>query len=216
MAVLNQAANYWRIRGNTLLAIECFRKAMSVAPTNPDVLLNLARVLINLQYYSDALFLTQKSLEYKSSDQNSWLQHFTLGEIYKALGNYAEATSHFRHSLDLNPTFHPAEAHLREMERPHSTNATLYTFGIIGILIMSVCVGLYYMTDGSKENGSHSKRSSKLAVPWDRSRFPIPPRLLKPKRSGSCWITGERRCFIFVCCETILFSILLWYLASDR
>ncbi|WP_411023813.1 tetratricopeptide repeat protein, partial [Salmonella sp. s51228] len=46
--LLNQIGNYWRIRGNTYLAIECFRKALSLKPDNPDVLLNLARVLYNL------------------------------------------------------------------------------------------------------------------------------------------------------------------------
>ena len=28
MTVLNQIGNYWRIKGNTQLAIECFRKAL--------------------------------------------------------------------------------------------------------------------------------------------------------------------------------------------
>ena len=36
---------------NTLQAsIECFRRALSVSPNNAEILLNLARVLFNLQY----------------------------------------------------------------------------------------------------------------------------------------------------------------------
>ncbi|XP_022090278.1 tetratricopeptide repeat protein 17-like [Acanthaster planci] len=188
LAVLNQVGNYWRIKGNTFLAIECFRKALSISPTNPDILLNLARVLFNAQRLPDALLLTQKSLQHKAPDQNAWLQHFTLGEVHKALGHYPEAGTHFRHSLDLNPTFQPAEAHLRDMEQPlGATNATLYTILIIGVLISAVCVVLYYVTEAYlKESNQHPRRSPKLAVPWDRVRFPIPPRLMKNKRGGTC------------------------------
>ena len=188
LSVLNRVGNYWRIKGNTLLAIECFRKALSISPTNPDILLNLARVLFNMQYLPDALFLTEKSLQHKGPDQNSWLQHFTMGEVYKAMGNYQEASVYFRHSLDLNPTFHPAEAHLREMEQPFvTTNATVYTILIIGVLIFGVCVVLYYITEAYlKDNNQYPRRSPKLAVPWDRVRFPIPPRLMKHKRGGTC------------------------------
>ncbi|XP_782784.1 uncharacterized protein LOC577463 [Strongylocentrotus purpuratus] len=180
LAVLNQVGNFWRIKGNTYLAIECFRKAISLSPTNPDILLNLARVLFNLQYHSDALFLTQKSLQFKTPDQNSWLQHFTLGEIFKVLGNYAEAGVHFRYALDLNPTFQPAEAHLREIEQPTQTNATIYTILIIGFLIVAVCVALYVVTEVYM-NENPLRRSPKMAVPWDRSKFPM----LKSKRGGS-------------------------------
>lgn len=73
--------NYWRIRGNTYLAIECFRKALSRKTDNADVLLNLARVLYNLNYQQDAAYLARISLQVQSPEQNSWLQHFTLGEV---------------------------------------------------------------------------------------------------------------------------------------
>ncbi|XP_071510193.1 uncharacterized protein [Diadema antillarum] len=186
LAVLNQVGNFWRIKGNTYLAIECFRKAISLSPTNPDILLNLARVLFNLQYHADALYLTQKSLLFKTPDQNSWLQHFTLGEIYKVLGNYAEATVHFRHALDLNPTFQPAEVHLREIEQPTKTNATIYTLLIIGVLIVAVCVVLYLVTEVyMNKNPLNLRRSSKMPVPWESSKFQLAPRLLKSKRGGS-------------------------------
>lgn len=45
------------------------------------VLLNLARVMLNLQYWDDALKLTVWSLD--KTDKNAWQQHFTLGEIFK-------------------------------------------------------------------------------------------------------------------------------------
>jgi len=33
----NQIGNFWRIKGHTLRAIECFRRALAVAPNNPEV-----------------------------------------------------------------------------------------------------------------------------------------------------------------------------------
>lgn len=88
--VYNQIGNFWRIKGNTQNSIECFRKALSISPNNPEVLLNMARVLFNLQYLDDAIFLTRRSLVMQTSTQNTWLQHFTLGEILKAYGHYQE------------------------------------------------------------------------------------------------------------------------------
>jgi hypothetical protein len=34
-------------------SIECFRRALSVSPNNAEILLNLARVLFNLQYLGE-------------------------------------------------------------------------------------------------------------------------------------------------------------------
>ena len=63
----NQIGNFWRIKGDTYKSIECFRRALAVSPNNADILLNLARVLFNLQYLDDAIFLTRRSLEVRSS-----------------------------------------------------------------------------------------------------------------------------------------------------
>ncbi|ELU08379.1 hypothetical protein CAPTEDRAFT_64341, partial [Capitella teleta] len=136
--VYNKIGNFWRIKGNTQTSIECFRKALFLQPNNPDVLLNLARVLFNLQYLDNAIVLTRRSLEMQSADQNSWLQHFTLGEILKAYGHYHEAALHLRHSLDLNPGYSRAIAHLREMEVNPDVTVTHYTLFIIVFLVLGV------------------------------------------------------------------------------
>ncbi len=65
----NQIGNFWRIHGDTRKTIECFRRALAVSPNNADILLNLARVLFNLQYLDDAIFLTRRSLEVQPPDQ---------------------------------------------------------------------------------------------------------------------------------------------------
>jgi tetratricopeptide (TPR) repeat protein len=74
--IYNQIANFWRIKGDTQASIECFRRALAVSPNNAEILLNLARVLFNLQYLDDAIFLTRRSLEVQPPDQNAWQQHF--------------------------------------------------------------------------------------------------------------------------------------------
>ena len=63
----NQIGNFWRVKGDTSKSIECFRRALAVSPNNADILLNLARVLFNLQYLDDAIFLTRRSLEVRQS-----------------------------------------------------------------------------------------------------------------------------------------------------
>ncbi|KAK7481383.1 hypothetical protein BaRGS_00027339 [Batillaria attramentaria] len=150
--VYNQIGNFWRIKGNTQLSIECFRRALSISPDHPDVLLNLARVLFNLQYLDDAIFLTRRSLEMQPSEQNSWLQHYTLGEILKAYGHYQEATLHFRHCLELNPDFQPAIAHLREMEGTPSPSVTQYTLFIILFLVLGVLFGVVTSIEANFED----------------------------------------------------------------
>nr|KAG5695345.1 hypothetical protein BaRGS_006569 [Batillaria attramentaria] len=119
---------------------------------HPDVLLNLARVLFNLQYLDDAIFLTRRSLEMQPSEQNSWLQHYTLGEILKAYGHYQEATLHFRHCLELNPDFQPAIAHLREMEGTPSPSVTQYTLFIILFLVLGVLFGVVTSIEANFED----------------------------------------------------------------
>uniref|UniRef100_A0A1B6D116 Uncharacterized protein n=1 Tax=Clastoptera arizonana TaxID=38151 RepID=A0A1B6D116_9HEMI len=131
----NQIGNFWRIKGDTQKSIECFRRALAVSPHNAEVLLNLARVLFNLQYLDDAIYLTRRSLEVQPPDKSAWQQYFTLGEIFKAYGHYQEATLHLRHCLELRPDFEPALTVLRDMEALPDNNIHLYTVLIIIFLV---------------------------------------------------------------------------------
>lgn len=56
----NQIGNFHRIKGDAFLSIECFRKALSINPTNSEVILNLARVLFHQGYLEDAIYLTRR------------------------------------------------------------------------------------------------------------------------------------------------------------
>lgn len=182
--VYNQIGNFWRIKGNTQLSIECFRKALSISPNNPDVLLNLARVLFNLQYLDDAIFLTRRSLVMQPPEQNSWLQHFTLGEILKAYGHYQEASLHFRHALDLNPGFQPTQAHLREMEGTPSPSVTQYTLFIILFLVLGVIFGVITSIEANFDDSSEVKtqRHFNRAMAMRSIKLGINPRLIRMRK----------------------------------
>lgn len=141
--ILNQVGNLWRVKGNTQYAIECFRRALSISPHNPDILLNLGRVLYNLKFYNDTIFLIKLSLQQDQTHSETWLQHYTLGEAYKAVMDYPSAIFHFKKALEYNPTLHMAEAHVREMERQNGITS-LYTAFIILTLASLVLILMYY------------------------------------------------------------------------
>eukprot|EP00095_Tigriopus_kingsejongensis_P007637 snap_masked-scaffold1040_size68023-processed-gene-0.10 protein:Tk07637 transcript:snap_masked-scaffold1040_size68023-processed-gene-0.10-mRNA-1 annotation:"tetratricopeptide repeat protein 17" len=148
LELYNQIGNFWRIKGDTQKSIECFRRALAVSPNNADILLNLARVLFNLQYLEDAIFLTRRSLEVQPPDQNAWLQHFQLGEILKAYSHYQEAALHLRHVLELKPNYGPALLALREMEAIPDSSVHVYTILIIVLLVSAVLVWILITLDG--------------------------------------------------------------------
>lgn len=158
VVVCNHIGNFWRIRGSTYHSIECFRRALYYSPNDADALLNLAKVLFNLNYVQDAAYLARRSLEMQPSEHNCWLQHFTLGEILRASGDLEEATIHFRHALDLNPAFELAEVHLREIGSPSTSTTNTYTFLIIGLLVVVVLATVYFMTLTSESRGTKSSR----------------------------------------------------------
>ncbi|XP_037936382.1 uncharacterized protein LOC119670264 [Teleopsis dalmanni] len=139
----NQIGNYWRIVGNARIAIECFRRALAMAPNNSEVLLNLARLLYNLQYLDDAIHLTRRSLDVKPLDQSGWEQYFTLGEIFRAYGHFQESLLHFRHALQLNPHHEPILIALREIENHPDLQLNIYTVIIIIALILAVLAVIF-------------------------------------------------------------------------
>lgn len=160
----NQIGNFWRIRGDTQKSIECFRRALAVSPNNADILLNLGRVLFNLNYLDDAIFLTRRSLEVQPPDQNAWAQHFQLGEILKAYCHYQEAALHLRHVLELKPNYQPALAALTDMESMPDSTVHIYTVFIIVFLVLAVLIWILSTLDISLEEllgfSSTSKSSS--------------------------------------------------------
>ena len=61
--------------------------------------------MFKLKLYDDAIFLTQKSLEYVRQDRSPWLQHFTLAEIFKINNYFNEALYHVQLTIKLKPGY---------------------------------------------------------------------------------------------------------------
>lgn len=97
--------NFNRLIGDSHNAIECFRKALNLDPRNSVILINLARLLLKLKYYDDAIYLTKRSIEFSNKSRSTWFQHFTLAEIYNTLGEGYDnqALSHVLLALKLRP-----------------------------------------------------------------------------------------------------------------
>ncbi|KAB0795352.1 hypothetical protein PPYR_12191 [Photinus pyralis] len=154
----NQIGNFWRIKGDARKAIECFRRALAVAPHNAEVLLNLARVLFTLQYLDDAIYLTRRSLEMQPPDKAAWQQYFTLGEIFKAYGHYQEASLHLKHTLEIKPGFEPAQLALKEMESMPASRLHIYTLVIIISLVFGVVLVILSSGDSNTDDDAYDAK----------------------------------------------------------
>uniref|UniRef100_A0AAR5PKX7 Tetratricopeptide repeat protein 17 n=1 Tax=Dendroctonus ponderosae TaxID=77166 RepID=A0AAR5PKX7_DENPD len=174
VATWHQLGNFWRTKGDPRRAIECFRKALSVAPHHPEVLLSLAKVLFRLQYLDDAIFLTRRSLEVVPPEKGAWQQYFTLGEIFKAYGHYQEAEVHFRHTLDLQPGYEPALKLLKELEEMPLSPWQSYTYFIIGSLVVVVLLFLNNLERPAPNGCSRAQRPQKSLWSGRRHKKPAP------------------------------------------
>lgn len=189
--VYNLIGNFWRIKGNTQTSIECFRKALSISPDDPDILLNLARVLFNLQYLDDAIFLARRSLHLQPSGQNAWLQHYTLGEILKSYGHPQEAAMHFNQALMLNPGFQPAKSHLRDLDSEPCPSVTHLTLFIILFLVVGVLFGVVtsietnFQDSGSGDGSKTQQRHFNRAMAMRSIKLGINPRMCRLRKGNS-------------------------------
>ncbi|KAJ8681676.1 hypothetical protein QAD02_017468 [Eretmocerus hayati] len=138
VSLYNQIGNFWRIKGNAQRAIECFRRALAVSPHNAEVLLNLAQLMLVLEYLDDASYLARRSLELQPPDRNAWEQYLTLGLIFKAYGHFQEAAVHLRHALELKPNLEEAAKALKEVETLPIASIHVYTLLIIVCLVLGV------------------------------------------------------------------------------
>ncbi|XP_066587121.1 tetratricopeptide repeat protein 17-like isoform X2 [Prorops nasuta] len=154
----NQIGNFWRIKGDAQRSIECFRRALAVSPHNAEVLLNLARVLLILQYLDDAAYLARRSLELQPPDRNAWEQYLTLGQIFKAYGHFQEAAVHLRHALELKPDLSDAAEALKEVESLPMASIHIYTLLIIICLVLGVLLVVLSSIEWDEESNLISEQ----------------------------------------------------------
>uniref|UniRef100_A0A182JZ39 Uncharacterized protein n=1 Tax=Anopheles christyi TaxID=43041 RepID=A0A182JZ39_9DIPT len=157
----NQIGNFWRIKGDARHSIECFRSALALAPTNAEVLLNLARVLFNLQYLDDAIHLTRRSLEVQPRDRSAWRQYFTLGEIFKAYGHFQESVNHLRQALELYPQYEPIKKAIADVENISASSLHIFTVIIIIFLVMCVLYVILSSNESSQNNHELEQKATR-------------------------------------------------------
>ncbi|OXU20273.1 hypothetical protein TSAR_001759 [Trichomalopsis sarcophagae] len=159
----NQIGNFWRIKGNAQRSIECFRRALAVSPHNAEVLLNLARVLLVLEYLDDASYLARRSLELQPPDRNAWEQYLTLGQIFKAYGHFQEAAVHLRHALELKPDLVDAAKALKEVESLPIASIHVYTLLIIVCLVLGVLLVVLSSVECEEDSSLSSEQPQRPA-----------------------------------------------------
>jgi tetratricopeptide (TPR) repeat protein len=96
----NQAASAWCLvgianarLGHSEQAVDAFRQAAKLAPSQEENWLNLTRELMELSRYREAILAVQQGL---ASNSKSYALHLRLGAGYLAAGHYAEAEAVFR------------------------------------------------------------------------------------------------------------------------
>uniref|UniRef100_A0A182T7Y3 Uncharacterized protein n=1 Tax=Anopheles maculatus TaxID=74869 RepID=A0A182T7Y3_9DIPT len=166
IGLYNQIGNFWRIKGDARHSIECFRGALAMSPTNAEVLLNLARVLFNLQYLDDAIHLTRRSLEVQPRDRSAWRQYFTLGEIFKAYGHFQESVNHLRQALELYPQYEPIKKAIADVENISASSLHIFTIIIIVFLVMCV---LYVILSSNESNQNSHELEQKATRHFNRA-----------------------------------------------
>lgn len=141
-----RTGNILRVKGDTYHAMECFRSAYAISSSNPDVLLNMARILVNLNFMKDAIYLLEHSLDNQPIERTTWLQHFALGQLLEKNGDIARACSHYEMTLVQNPTFHPAHFKMQRLSRsvPTPSETNLYTVIIISLLCILIVLYLHF------------------------------------------------------------------------
>uniref|UniRef100_T1IVV5 Uncharacterized protein n=1 Tax=Strigamia maritima TaxID=126957 RepID=T1IVV5_STRMM len=146
--VYNAAGSYFLAFGEPQKGINCFRKALTINPDNPDSLLNLGRIFYNLNYLDDALYLAQRSLDVQLTTENSaWFHYFSVGEILKAKGDFQRANMHFRISAKLNPDFEPALDHLSKIELITEANIHFYVLIFVVCFVVMIANFIYPYND---------------------------------------------------------------------
>ncbi|MCM8830654.1 MAG: tetratricopeptide repeat protein [Candidatus Omnitrophica bacterium] len=96
--------NIYFEKGATYLALENFKKAVSITPTFFDANLSIGEILVRLKRYDEALDIFKKVL---SQDKNNIRAYYDLGILYSKLEKPKEAKKYFSQlkklSLDSPP-----------------------------------------------------------------------------------------------------------------
>eukprot|EP00054_Salpingoeca_dolichothecata_P029556 m.233291 g.233291 ORF g.233291 m.233291 type:complete len:477 (+) comp26504_c2_seq1:1192-2622(+) len=150
-AFYNDVGQLFRVRGNTTLAIECFRKALLLNPFEQSTLLNLAHLLVRLKFYRDAEDIILFS---HSQHPPNYQSNFVLGEALLFQERLDEALGAFEECIQLHPKHHLAEVRMSEIRavskqrilRQHYVSTTL----LICFCVVVSLVAVYFSISGTQ------------------------------------------------------------------
>jgi tetratricopeptide (TPR) repeat protein len=166
-------ANYFRIQGNSLQAMECYRKAIFLDPNDSDVLMNVARFFYNLEFYDDSIEITRKSIDSMKPGQVAFEQHYTLAQILIAYGNEAQAVLHLQYSLKLKPNYELSQILLDEIQKLDSSMSysSIFFYIFFSILFIFVSILIFLIVSDKMNQNSKSKADEvKREEPNDKRR----------------------------------------------
>ena len=189
LVLFNQIANFLRINGDTYHAIECFRKVLSVSNNDADALLNLARIMYNLRFTNDAIYLAKQSLDNQPPEQTTWLQHYTLGEFLESNGEFERALTHFQMALDQNPAFHPALINIKKLAKTPTVPVSKHVYTVCLILLLSAgfIIYLYYDLFKNPKDNNNNNSNNNNHVSSAGPRFKKPS-LVRRSKSTMYWL----------------------------
>jgi len=176
MANFNDLGNLWRVKGETFLAAECFRKVLSIDPQNTDALLNLACILQNVGYHLDAEGLLRIALEIVP---NSVLHHFTLGNVLMAQQQPDAAAQSFQTALAIEPNFPLAQNSLVDMISqgwlPPIDGYQHQPLGLVGHQRKALPVDPVHLVQGMPASAGIQDLNTMDAIGRHHARSPPPP-----------------------------------------
>jgi tetratricopeptide (TPR) repeat protein len=126
MAVLEYA------RKHTDAAHKLIAEALAKSPNDVPTLLTKARFLETETKYREALDAAKSAV---SVEADNIQVRFTLGNIYKALGQRSEAITEYNHVLRLNPNASTAHLELSRLELEQGDVASALSFAEAGVRI---------------------------------------------------------------------------------
>ncbi len=98
--VLAMAASAYESAGNSTLALDAYRKAVTADPGNPDRYLDASRLLMDLNRYDEAVDLVERGL---SNAPDNYALTVRLGAIEMMKGDHDKAREAFRKAIAEHP-----------------------------------------------------------------------------------------------------------------
>ncbi|XP_019641278.1 PREDICTED: tetratricopeptide repeat protein 17-like isoform X5 [Branchiostoma belcheri] len=113
--LLSMAALYWRVEGNGEMAIDCLRQALHFSQHRmKDVaLIGMANIFHRTGLWHDARVVAQMAVEIAP---HLVVNHFTLANIYAAMGDIDRALKYYELTVILQGEFAPAMERLRTLQ----------------------------------------------------------------------------------------------------